>query len=134
MVTDHFHYWEDPSHGYLQGFQSYDLIRGHEIDNWKPPLPADAPLPKWVENVERWRPGQGRRYYANVAQFHTEEDFFPARVFRGAAGWLNAYRQANPSEPFYLQIESFDVHEPFHVPEPYASMYTDGAARDRFTL
>jgi hypothetical protein len=26
------------------------------------------------------------------------------------------------------------VHEPFHVPEPYASMYGDSADRDRFTL
>ncbi len=36
--------------------------------------------------------------------------------------------------PFFLQVESFDVHEPFHVPEPYASMYGNGADRDRFTL
>jgi arylsulfatase A-like enzyme len=27
-------------------------------------------------------------------------------------------------------IDSFDVHEPFHCPEPYASMYTDEDPRD----
>lgn len=89
-------------------------------------------MPTWVENIEKWRRGDwGRRYYANVRDFEGEEDFFPARVMTGAVRWLeeNAGR-----EPFFLQVESFDVHEPFHVPEPYASMYGDGSRRDEFTV
>jgi arylsulfatase A-like enzyme len=48
-----------------------------------------------------------------------------------AADWLRKPKAANP---FFLQVESFDVHEPFDVPEPYASLYGDASARDRFTL
>jgi len=131
IVTDHYHYWEEAANGYIQSFQGTELVRGHEIDFWKLPIPAGEPVPGWVENIETWRPGRGRRYYANVKDFEGEEDFFPAKVMAGAVGWL----EENAREvPFFLQVESFDVHEPFHVPEPYASMYGNGSDRDNFTL
>lgn len=130
IVTDHYHYWEEPGNGHLQCFQAAELVRGHELDFWRPPVPADEELPAWVENIERWRPDAGRQYYANVRTFEGEEDFFPAKVMRGAADWL---RRHGRQRPFFLQVESFDVHEPFHLPEPYASMYGDGAQRERFT-
>ncbi|HEU5362971.1 MAG TPA: sulfatase-like hydrolase/transferase [Gaiellaceae bacterium] len=129
IVTDHYHYWEESANGYVQSFQQTELVRGHEWDNWRGPVPADERLPAWVERIERWRPGAGRRYYANVRDFETEEDFFPARTFRAAAARLASLRA-----PFFLQVESFDVHEPFHVPEPYRSRFGDPADDDRFTL
>ncbi|KAA0016033.1 sulfatase [Salinicola corii] len=132
IVTDHYHYWENEAHGYVQSFQSAELVRGHEHDFWKSPIQAEAPVPDWVDNIERWRPGSGRRYYSNVCDFGDESDYFPARVFSSAARWLNTHAQQ--SRPFFLQIESFDVHEPFDVPEPYASMYGQGSERQRFTL
>lgn len=130
VVTDNYHYWERNANGYLQSFQSMELIRGNEHDNWKTP-PADGALPRWVRNIERWRPGEGRRYFANVSTFDGEDDYFSPRVMRGAAEWLE--RNAG-GEPFFLQVESFDVHEPFDVPEPYASMYGEPAGRDRYTV
>ena len=35
IVTDHYHYWEETSNGYIQGFASSKFIRGHETDFWK---------------------------------------------------------------------------------------------------
>ena len=129
IVTDHYHYWEEAANGYLQSFQQTELVRGHEWDAWRGPVPGDEPVPEWVERIERWRPGAGRRYYANVRDFHGEEDFFPARVFSAAAARLRELRA-----PFLLHVESFDVHEPFHVPEPYRSQFGTAADDDRFTL
>jgi arylsulfatase A-like enzyme len=129
LVTDHYHYWEEAANGYLQSFQQTELVRGHEWDAWRGPVPAGERVPAWVERIERWRPGAGRRYYANVRDFETEEDFFPARTMRAAAA-----RLAELPEPFYLQVESFDVHEPFHAPEPYRSRFGDAADDDRFTV
>jgi len=131
IVTDHYHYWEEQANGYLQSFRGAELIRGHEMDFWKQPVPDDEPVPEWVENIERWRPGKGRRYYANVRAFRGEEDFFPARVMGGAARWLEENARKGP---FFLQVESFDVHEPFDVPEPYASMHGDASLRDRYNV
>jgi arylsulfatase A-like enzyme len=130
IVTDHYHYWEESANGYLQSFQQTELVRGHEHDNWKVPVPPGEPVPRWVEHVERWRPGAGRGYYANVRDFAGEDDFFPARVMDAAARWL----ERPPARPFFLQIESFDVHEPFHVPEPYRSAFGDPSGYDRFTV
>jgi arylsulfatase A-like enzyme len=129
LVTDHYHYWEEASNGYHQSFQQTELIRGHEHDNWRGPVPTAEPLPAWVERIERWRPGAGRRYWANVRDFGGEEDFFPARTMRAAAARLEGLRP-----PFFLQVESFDVHEPFHVPEPYRSLFGDAGGYDRFTV
>jgi len=130
IVTDHYHYWEESANGYIQSFDSAEFIRGHELDFWKPLLPARG-LPEWVALVEKWRPGYGQRYFSNVADFRREEDFFPAKVMTAACDWLKARRQ---EAPFFLQVESFDVHEPFDAPEPYASMYGKAEDRNRFTL
>ncbi len=132
LVTDHHHYWSEAGNGYMQSFQSVKTIRGHAADAWEPPLPDDAPMPNWVDAIGAWRPAvAGGRYYANVKDFDGEEDFFPAKVFTEAATWI---RRHPNREPFYLQIESFDPHEPFHVPEPYASMYGDASGYERFTV
>ncbi|MBY5610384.1 sulfatase [Rhizobium leguminosarum] len=130
IVTDHYHYWEESANGYIQSFQGAEFIRGHELDFWQPLVP-EADLPQWAHNIEKWRPGYGHRYFSNVANFNDEADFFPAKVMTSASEWL---AKPKTGKPFFLQVESFDVHEPFDVPEPYASMYGDGAARDRFTL
>lgn len=132
IVTDHYHYWEDAGNGYVQSFLSTQLVRGHELDNWQPPAPDDAPVPGWVKSMEAWLPKIAtRRYYANVKDFKTEEDFFPAKVMTGGANWLRQYAHQGK---YFLQVESFDVHEPFHVPEPYASMYGDASLAEKYSV
>lgn len=130
MVTDHYHYWEEQANGYVQGFSSTTFVRGHETDFWK--LPEEGPVPAWVDKIAEFRAAEHpRQYYANVKDFAGEEDFFPAKVFKGAVDWLDE----NASKgPFFLQIENFDVHEPFDVPEPYASMYTGGGSKDDYNI
>lgn len=120
MVTDHYHYWEPGGNGYIQGFDSVEMIRGQEGDFWR--REPVATTPAWVNAIDRWRPNAGKHYYQNVREFQREEDFFSPRVMTGASQWL----ERNHRHPqWLLWTESFDVHEPFHVPEPYRSMYTD---------
>ncbi len=120
IVTDHYHYWENGAHGYIESFNGCELIRGHECDPWKT---AEQPSePDWVKAINKHRLGWGSRYYRNVASFKSEEDFFSPKVFKAAAEWIDANHD---QDKFFLHIESFDAHEPFHVPEPYRSMYTD---------
>ena len=122
LVTDHYHYWEETANGYMQGFMSLEMIRGHETDYHT--LPDEGSAPKWVEKMSEYRsPYHMRQYWENVKHFKGEEDYFPAKTFAAAGEWLDKYAKRGP---FFLQVESFDVHEPFHVPEPYASMYTRG--------
>ena len=130
IVTDHYHYWEEMANGYIQGFQSLNFVRGHETDNWK--VPGPEPVPGWVDKMCEFRAAEHmHQYYANVKDFKGEEDFFPAKVFSGASDWLDENAKKGP---FFLQVESFDVHEPFHVPEPYASMYADSGSADDYNI
>ena len=53
IVTDHYHYWEETSNGYIQGFASSKFIRGHETDFWK--MHDDKEVPKWVKKMSEFR-------------------------------------------------------------------------------
>jgi len=125
IVTDHYHYWEYFSHGYLERFDGITMIRGHEIDMLNTE-PCSA-LPRWIKAIEKFRPGLGIRYYNNVKDFQGEEDFFAPRTMAAAADWLD---KNHMHDKFFLWTECFDTHEPFHVPEPYRSMYTDKLSED----
>lgn len=120
LVTDHYHFFEWGSHSFFFDFHGYDFIRGHEMDNWRTdPLAA---MPDWAEQMMARRPPESRVYLQNVQDFQSEADFFGPRVMQTAAEWLD--RNHNLPQ-FYLHVDSFDVHEPFHIPEPYRSMYSD---------
>jgi len=54
-------------------------------------------------------------------------DFFAPKVFSDTAQLV---RDGDEWDQWFCYVDSFDVHEPFHVPEPYASMYTDIDVRD----
>ncbi|MDQ4076763.1 MAG: sulfatase [Chloroflexota bacterium] len=120
LVTDHYHFFEWGSHSYFYDFHGYDFIRGHEFDNWR--TDPIREVPAWAERMLEVRGEGGVTYLRNVQGFEHEEDFFAPQVMRTTAEWLDR----NHEHPqFYLHVDSFDVHEPFHIPEPYRSMYTD---------
>jgi arylsulfatase A-like enzyme len=150
LVTDHFHYVQHGSGGYLEDYNAFELVRGHEYDAWRS-SPRD-PDPDLLSQLVRDAPDDpsggdfnldadtagtdprdlrymNRAQYArNVADFDDAEpgEFFAARTFTRAAEWLRGVEW----DDWFLYVDSFDVHEPFHVPEPYASMYTDEDPRD----
>ena len=127
IVTDHFHYWEEEANGYIQSYDTTEIIRGYEVDHWQA-----QEKPAWVKNVEKFRaPEHIGQYYANTKDFAGEEDFFSARVFGGACDWLD--KNARKGK-FFLHVETFDVHEPFHIPEPYESMYAEGTSKNEFNV
>jgi arylsulfatase A-like enzyme len=130
LVTDHFHFFQHGSHGYFEDYHGFEFIRGHEYDAWQTgPRAAD---PSFLRQIKAERPDDpgflNRAVYArNATRLRREEDFFAPRVFARAVDWL----RANHDHPRWLLVmDSFDVHEPFHCPEPYASMYTREDPRD----
>ncbi|WP_227378795.1 sulfatase-like hydrolase/transferase [Haladaptatus halobius] len=147
LITDHFHYFQHGSDGYYEDYNGFDYVRGHEVDAWRthPPEPEGWLLsqvldgtPKEADDVaiNELSAGnsstdlrfQNRAQYArNAAEFEEEEDFFAPRVFSRVESWL----EDNVAwDEWFCYVDSFDVHEPFHNPEPYASMYTDQDPRD----
>ncbi len=113
LVTDHYHLWEHGGENYHADFEGVEFIRGHENDMW-----ATEPAEKLP-----WRSHCMERYHRNLARFRHEEDYLSPRTFKAAGDWLEANHHAH--DRFFLMIDEFDPHEPFHVPPPYDTLYDD---------
>ena len=131
LITDHYHYFQHGSHGYYEDFNGFEFIRGHEYDAWqRTPKDVDEQLLRQITtegDYDHANPddtGFMRRaqYARNVDSFTGETDFFAPKVFAETADWVSDSQQW---EQWFCYVDSFDVHEPFHCPEPYASLYTD---------
>lgn len=109
LITDHCHYWDDGGANYQNRFASFSFVRGQEGDRWAPD----------VSGYDGTRRAQDK---ANREQMQREEDHYHVRCFReGERFILDNLNQDN----WYLQLEYFDPHEPFFVPERFKKMYTD---------
>jgi arylsulfatase A-like enzyme len=156
LLTDHFHLFQHGSSGFYEDYHGFEFVRGHEDDLWQTsPYDPDRALLQQVgydldetreaapegdddpaanpnhvldpHDLSQYRPRW--KYVRNVAEFDDEDetDFFAAKVFSQAADWIT---QNTAWDQWLLRVDEFDVHEPFHCPEPYASMYTDEDPRD----
>jgi arylsulfatase A-like enzyme len=132
LMTDHYHYFESGGGGYWNDFSGFEFVRGHERDTWRPTprrpdetLLAQSGIAPAADTVDR----TNAQYARNVDGFDPtdETEFFAPRVFSTAADRLRDLREW---DSWFCYVDSFDVHEPFHNPEPYASMYTDEDPRD----
>ncbi|MCB1341602.1 MAG: sulfatase [Pseudooceanicola sp.] len=115
LITDHFHYFEPGGGGYHDRFDSWEFMRGQEFDPWTPTPGASAEgfSPRHYDPARF--PGRAR-HLANRARMADEEDMPLPRCFAAADRFLD--RMGN-EDNWLLQLELFDPHEPFHVPERY---------------
>ena len=110
LITDHCHYWEDGGATYHNRFTTYELVRGQEGDPWI----GEANHYDCVDSIRQDK--INRQYMLN------EEDHFHARVCKKALDFLE---RNHDQDNWFLQVEYFDPHEPYFVPEKYVKMYTD---------
>jgi arylsulfatase A-like enzyme len=133
LLTDHYHYFQHGSHGYYEGYNGFEFVRGHEHDAWRT-APRDPDETVYAQSADRSTDHPhsveflNRAAYArNVDGITDEAEFFSPRLLSRTAEWLADNEEW---DDWYCYVDSFDVHEPFHCPEPYASMYTDEDPRD----
>ncbi len=112
LVSDHYHYWEDGGCTYHGRYTTWDIIRGQEEDKWIPLAHPDDP----PEHL-----GQLRRHYNVNRHFIDSEEKQPQNItFDHALDFLEMNRD---KDDWFLQVETFDPHEPYHVLEEYAKLY-----------
>ena len=124
IVTDHQHYWEEGAGGnYLSKYGSHEMIRGQEGDPWRPLLEDPGPSPRAMgrnASPDAWM----RRDRANRKRVGTEADMPQAQTFAAGLEFIERHADA---DNWFLQIETFDPHEPFFVlpehRERYAALY-----------
>lgn len=133
MITDHYHYLETGGAGYLNTYSSFEAVRGQEGDRWKADLAP--PLDDWRKTYHPAQfseaPGDMRYHnMVNRAEMTEEADFTSVQCFDLGCAFLDRNGEA---DNWFLQIETFDPHEPFHAPERHRKAFpTDwkGPVRD----
>ncbi len=116
LVSDHYHYWEDGGATYHNRYSSYQFSRGQEGDLWKGSV-KDPQIPESLgkQSAENWRQDWVNREY-----MPQEEDQPQAKTFaRGLEFIESNHKQDN----WFLQIETFDPHEPFFTQQKYKDLY-----------
>jgi len=130
LASDHPHLFETGGENYHTDFGAWDYLRGHEEDPWRSrPDPSWVGAPALPARAAPWE----RHYDLSRTWFRDEADFPGPRTMAAAARWLDGELSAarRPEERALLVVDEFDPHEPFDVPEPWASRYDPDWEGDR---
>ncbi|ENB9205281.1 sulfatase [Serratia marcescens] len=129
MATDHKHYWRDGGATYHTRYSTFEFIRGQEGDKWKGQVSKPEVVYRGMEdeNTRKRRIGRMAQDMINRAWMPTQEEHFTHRTIQAGLDFIDANKD---QDNWFLQIECFDPHEPFFVPEKYLAMY--GCAPDEF--
>ncbi len=126
LITDHFHYFEDGGATYHNRYSSYEFVRGQEGDHWKAMV-----QPHWERLREKYHARQysetlgtyPRHNMVNREYIKEEKDFPSVQVFDRGLEFLDTNRAA---DNWFLQIETFDPHEPFTAPARFKEAFDTG--------
>lgn len=117
LCTDHSHYWEDGGSTYHNRYSSWEGFRGQEGDHYVP-RDVQAEIPeRHVLNKEGWPVNQ---HFRNRLRQQTEEEMSGSRTVAAGLSFLQEHQDM---DNWFLQIECFDPHEPFYVPQKYRTLY-----------
>lgn len=113
LVTDHYHYFEDGGMAFHSRYTTWQAFRGQEGDPWK----GQVAPPAIPENIN----GKGRSQdWVNRQFLKTEADFPQTQTIDAGLDFL----ERNHSEDrWFLQMETFDPHEPFVSAPAYQKAY-----------
>ena len=114
ILTDHDHYFELGGENYHTAFNTWEFFRGQENDPWSSAVDRMA-LPEHLGQLSAQNMGN-RKLQQN------EEDFSGPRTAQAAVEWIDANQDA---DDWFIQVEIFDPHEPFHCTDKYREMYND---------
>lgn len=128
LITDHQHYWEDGGATYHNRYSSYEFVRGQEGDLWKANLNfrGHKELTKYkLAEVNR----QNMIYHDEINRsfMQKEEEFPQAKCFNLGMEFLDKNYNC---DNWILQIENFDPHEPFYVPNRFKKMVDENLIMD----
>ena len=125
LVSDHQHYWEDGGCTYHNRYSSWEISRGQEGDLWKADLSYRYDRGTVFKNKEvmlSYPPY--RRMMAqdavNRSYMDTEEKTSQAVTFHQG---LEFIEKNHGEDNWFLQIETFDPHEPFYSLKEDKALY-----------
>ncbi len=125
LVSDHYHYWEAGGATYHTQYSTWQFFRGQEGDPWMGQAAPAPPGPAAGQNASE--SGWHRQDRVNRGFMGREQDQPQSQTF--AAG-IDFLRRNSGEDDWFLQIETFDPHEPFFTQRHYQDLYPE-LIRDR---
>ncbi|NUR92628.1 MAG: sulfatase, partial [Nonomuraea sp.] len=116
LVSDHPHYWEDGGATYHTRYNSWEFFRGQEGDPWKGQV-ADPEMP---EDLKQLRFGIYRQDWVNRQHLRTEDRHPQTLTFDAGLEFVDTN---HAQDRWFVQIETFDPHEPFFSHKQYKDLY-----------
>lgn len=118
LVSDHDHYWEDGGATYHTRYSSWEIDRGQENDTWKGDLgPYEDThsfgMTGWYGEHMR----KARRQNAVNREYIQRQGIYPQELVFDKG--LEFIENNKDYDNWFLQIETFDPHEPFTSPEEF---------------
>jgi arylsulfatase A-like enzyme len=123
LITDHLQYFRDGGATYHTRYTTYEYLRGQHGDAWQADVQPDWPSLKQKYHPLQYSETRGVDQYHHIInrQFLKEECDYPlTKCFNSALGFLDRNRAA---DDWFLQIETFDPHEPFNAPERFKEQF-----------
>lgn len=112
LTSDHGHYWEDGGSTYHPRYNSWEIARGQEGDPWKGVV-KDPKVPPHVGQL--WRQDVVNRSYLASVESQPQAMTF--------ANGLEFIETNHEQDRWFLQVETFDPHEPFFTLEEFKKLY-----------
>lgn len=119
LVSDHSHYWEDGGATYHNRYSSWEGFRGQEGDRWAP-RDIIADLPDGLSPLQKTKGPSPLQHEANKRRQATEGEMSGARTVKAGLDFIRTHADR---DNWLLQIECFDPHEPFYVPQKYRERF-----------
>ncbi|MFD4943171.1 sulfatase [Streptomyces sp. NPDC058239] len=116
LVSDHPHYWEDGGATYHSRYNTWEFFRGQEGDPWKGQV-ADPEIP---EDLKQVRTPLYRQDWVNRQHMATEDRHPQTLTFDAGLEFMNTN---HAQDRWFVQIETFDPHEPFFSHQQYKDLY-----------
>lgn len=125
LVSDHQHYWEDGGATYHNRYSSWEIARGQEGDNWKTDLSYKFDKGTVFKNKEVMLSypsytGMLTHDVINRNNMQKEEKTSQAVTFANGLEFIHTNHE---QDNWFLQIETFDPHEPFFTLKDDKALY-----------
>ncbi|WP_031542731.1 sulfatase [Mesoplasma photuris] len=117
LITDHSHYFEDGGATYHNRYSTWEGYRGQEGDRW---VPRDSGKSDISNNSLNKKGISWEQHFANRERMQEEKDYPSVLTMESGLDFIKRHKDL---DDWFVQIETFDPHEPFLVPDEYRVLY-----------
>jgi arylsulfatase A-like enzyme len=116
LASDHYHYWEEGGCNYHTRYKTWEISRGQEGDPWI----GDLNMPSIPDpNPQIGSPWE-KQDWINRGHMPGESDMPQAKTVEMGLSFMKRNAKC---DNWFLQIETFDPHEPYFMAEKHKKLY-----------